>query len=475
MKIYHHLMSIVVFLFILFFPQTSYAYSLEELAELLCDNYDGVSCDFGSHEGIYKFGSHHLVHKGNGKIRSEAAYCLIRDGDGATADATVGDEGEWNHFGTQSRLHVTYAGVNEDGEYRAEGQRLLDLVLLGHTLYGAEVQDLLANFPIETEKVKNKTCKKWLQVGGKKMCGQWSPTLKSRKGYYLELDTNFYAWDIDIDEVAGDLSALFGGPPMPEGLEIALGQDVSFEYYGTTELSGNDLILDDGIIPSIAYSGNIWEWGHDPDDDEVTSYLDIEVPVLDVEFASLTLFFDVHGNGYYALEEGPWVSDPDSGQLDTPLDYNEMTTSTYLAAETDVGFTIEACLDFIFDTWCGDFEVPILDESEQRDPLNRITYTSWGVPKNSLWASGDASDDNRAVTDEINTCLYAETVVQDPEEPAGPSDWVEFVEAVAQTAADHYSPCYVIEPQNTVVAQAPSFKLCDDGGHVFEATTFFSR
>lgn len=459
---------------VLFFPQQSGAISLEELAETFCDYYDGVDCSFDEDHAIYKFGPHHAIYGGSGKIRSQSAYCLIRDGNGQMADATFGEADTWKHFGAQSRFHITYAGKDSTDLYRAEGQRVLDLILLGHTLEGAEVQDLLTNFPVEKEKSKRGPCKKWMQVGKKKICTQFDTSLSLRSGYYMPLDTHFYNWEIDVDEVLSDLSQIFGGPSIPDGFEMGLGQDVPFEYYGTTELDGTDLILNDGMIPSLAYSGNIWEWGRKPDEETATSYLNIEFPAATVRFASLTLLFDLELNGYYALEEGPIVNDPDTGQLDNPPDYDEKTTSTHLAGGTKVNFTLEACLDFgWFGTWCGDFNIVDADKIEKKDPLNIIAYSARGVPSHVLWANGQEAEGARDTHDQINACMNAEPLIQEPEEPATPADWLTFLTGVAQTADEHYEPCSITQPSNTVNYTEPGFKLCDSEGTVFETTDGF--
>lgn len=447
----------------------AFAWTAEELAETFCDYYDGVGCHFEDRHATYKFGPYSALHHGNGKIRSEAAYCLLRDGNGQAVNATLGED--WYRFGTEERLHITYAGQAPTGFYRAEGQRIMDLVLFGHTLHGAEVQDYLADFPTELERPKKPACLQWTQIGKKKWCVRYAPALSLRTGYYMTLDTFAYGWDVDVDEVVRDLSAVFGGPPIPDELQLSLGQEVPFVYYGTTELGGNELILDDGLIPAAAFSGNEWAWGLPPDAvDPSSAHLSADLPIVSVKFASLMLYLDVTLNNEYQLREGPFITDPDTGLMDNPPNPEALTTSTHLAAESDLDLVLEACLDFgWFGEWCSDFAIVDAEHIAQADPLNIITYTPRGTPLSVQWADGVTAAGTRDAADHLNACLFAAPVIDEPEEMAAPGDWVEFLNDVAASVDEHFEPCFIVEPVNTVQFQEPSFKLCDDAGHVYEA------
>jgi hypothetical protein len=451
------------------------AWTVEELAETFCDYYDGVSCNFEEIEGAYKFGPHSLLTGGNGKLRAEAAYCLLRDGDGEKADGTLGED--WYQFGAVSRVHVTHAGRDPATLLRLDSQHMTDLVLFGKTLTGVGSQELLTTFPIEAATPQKKGCKKWAQVGSQKVCAQYQPVWSDRRGYYMTLKTEAYGWEIDLDEVAGDLSTLFGGPPLPEGLEVALGQDVPFEYYGTTALGGTDLILNDGQIPSIAYSGNLWEWGVSPAaGDRDSLYLTIELPIVSTQFASLTLDGGILLDSYYALEEGPFYGDPDAGITDTPPPIDELTTSTHLEAGTDIELTLAACIDFgWFGEWCGDFLIVDLEDVAERDPLNQIAYTPRGQPLSSQWSDGTDSVAAGDVYEEITSCLNAATIEQESQETASPADWSQFFTDVGEEVDEHYGPCQITEPQNTVTIVEPSFKICDDRGNVYEPLGGFTK
>lgn len=452
------------------------AWTAEELAELFCEYYDGVGCHFEDHHATYKFGPYSAVHKGNGKIRSAAAYCLLRDGDGSVVDATLGGAEDWYQFGAQERLHLTYAGKDPSNVYRVDGQRVMDLVLFGHTLTGVEIQDYAANFPTEKARPQKPACLKWTQVGAKKMCTTFAPALALRTGYYMTLDTFTYGWNVDVDEVIRDLSNLFGGPPLPDELQVSIGQEVPFIYYGTTELGGDDLILDDGLIPATAASGNEWGWGLPPDAvDPSSAHVSAELPIASLKFASLMLYATITLNDKYALREGPFITDPDTGQMDNPPTPEELTTSTHLAAETDIEVILEACVDFWLDEWCGDFAIVDVEDIAHEDPLNIITYSPRGNPRSVQWADGVASNDARDAIDHLNACLSAPAMIDEPEEMASPSDWVEFLGEVGASVEEHYEPCFLVEPVSSVASMQPSFKLCDSAGRVYDAIGGFTK
>lgn len=456
-------------------PQPAHSsWTVEEAAEALCDNYDGIDCDFSEYHGDTKFGSTHAVQGGNGKIRSESAYCLIRDGNEQTADATVGGDEDWYQFGVKSRFHVTYAGKDSNGLYHAEGQRLLDLVLFGESLASIEVQDLQSAFPTEKEKARGGSCKKWLQVGKKKMCSQYgTPSLSLRTGYYMNLDTHEYSWMVDVDEVARDLFRV----EYPD-LEVGLGQNVFFDYSGQTLLSGNELILNDGIVPLTAPMGNAWEWGIDPDYDPATTWVNAELPIVDFGIAEVTLEFNLDFHGYYALDEAPLGEggdlvggDPDQGQGNIGFPANaDLATSTYLSGGMGIEVIAHACLDFgWFGEECADFEIVDVSEGEEREPMNEVVYTPQGAPLTARWANGDEADTATEVSGQIEACLAAPEIVQEPEEMADPADWVVFAGQVAEAFADHYEVCYIYTPPSPQVSyDEPSFKLCDDEGRVYE-------
>lgn len=474
-KIFHGviLWGVLILVFLLH-PMTARSLSVEELAEMYCEYNDGVDCNFSLYHGSYTFGSHHVTQGGSGKIRSDGAYCLIRDGNGQIADATFGED--WYEFGTKSYLHLTHAGQDDTGGHRANGQRVVDLVVFGVPLRGAEVQDFYSTFPTEKQKGKSGLCKKWLKLGNTKMCTEWRPGVPSmRTGYYFDLDTHEYNWKVDIDAIAKEYFDV-----EVAGLEFALEQNVPFDYSGTTLLDEAAFDLNDGVIPLTANTRNAWQWGTEAEYDPATSSLNLEIPVYSQSVASLRLFFGLTLHGYYALEEAPFdpngepsvLGDPDYGQGGVMVTGNEnQATMTHLEGGTGVEIIAKVCLDFgWFGTWCGDFVLVDAENMEERTPMNQIVYTPRGMPIYAEWSGGSTVDEAADINSQIETCLSAETISADPIEPASPADWVNFAGAVADEAAEHLTPCFVVAPNNTVEYTAPSFKLCDDEGRVYEAT-----
>lgn len=467
-------LSFTILMTMLFLPFMAHATSARELAELLCEYYDGLDCQFEEHASSYKFGSWHEWEGGTGKIRSQAAYCLIRDGDGAIASGTFGNEDDWYQFGAESRLHLVHAGKNSSDFYEADTQRLLDLVIFGHRLENIEVQNLATDFPTEKEKSKSGKCKKWLKSGKAKLCTQYLPGQPSfRTAYYLNLATESYSWKLGIDEVLKDLFEV-----ELYGLEAEMGQNVPFAYSGTTELTAYENIMNDGVIPASAATDNLWTWGIHPDYGLESTGLKAEIPVASFTPGEAKLVLDFDMNGFHALREGNSASTSETPVINPEQEYpgsnsqnSNVATATYLAAGTELSLIAKVCLDFgWFGSWCGNFEIVKFDAMESHDPLNVVTYSTTGTPLSLMWADGTVSNGANAVASQINTCLSAPAIDQSPEEMSSPEDIAEFLSDVAQAFDEHYEVCDVFTPPSPQLSyDQPSFKLCDDDGRTYEA------
>lgn len=460
-------------------PATGFTWDLEEVAEEVCGVVEGVSCSFDDHEGTYKFGPYDPVAGGMGKVRSQAAYCLIRDGDGARADATIGQD--WYQFGASSRFHLTHAGQGSNGVYGASGQRLLDLVVFGHTLEGAELQNLATVFPRENERGVRYRCAKKMKLGKASVCTKLVPYV--RTGYYMTVDTHSYDWALDIDQILSEYFSV-----SYPGLEIQLGQHVPFLYGGSTELAGADLNLTDGVIPTIAGGMNAWAWGVLPveasDTDLATSAFSVQFPAFTLGVASVNLGLAVDLQGHYSLREsgdpenpGAYTAtpnDPDAAQVaDEGNSINSPeggVTSTHLRASAGIDFTATVCIDFgWFGTRCGDFEIFKDELLSDTDLVNMVGYEPDGDPLFLQWSGETTVVGTQAAQQGINACFSAPTIDQPAEEPASPQEMKAFTDAIQDTFVAQYTICQKnAPPPPTVAMEEPSFRLCNTLGEVLE-------
>lgn len=451
--------------------------SVEEAIETLCDAADGVSCSYEQHSGTYNFGTLSLAPGGTGRIRSQAAYCLIRDGKDATASGTFGDDDDWFQFGAQSRFHLTHAGKDPDGAYRAEGQRLLDLTVFGLTLPNIELQDLAARFPTEKLPGRPARCAKKAKIGKANVCIKFEPGQASpATNYYMTLDTEAYAWELNIATILKENFDV----EFP-GFQMTLGQDAKFAYLGVTELSGSDLNVNDGLIPGAAGGPNVWEWGVDPQYDPATSRLDVSVPVTTTGAVRASLLLGLHLHGHYTLEESidvnnPWgysAYDPDgtyTGGYSASGSAPGGVTSTHLAGSTDLTLGAEVCVDFgWFGVQCGKFRILHFNETGRREPINYVSYEANGNPLYLQWADGSNFTGAAAVHDAIlTTCLNGPTIDQPKASLTDPNDIKDFMAAAGAVFEEHYHVCNQNNPPPAAVAQEdPMFHLCDDRGNVY--------
>lgn len=465
------ILTTVLFILTLLIPVVGFAITPEGVIEEICDAVDVADCSFDDYSALYNFGKTTLT-GGAGKIRSNAAYCLIRDGQDAVADGTFGEEGDWTHFGTKSKFHLTYAGKDSDNIYRASGQRLLTFVLFDHELPNLEIQDLSARFPNEKKYTVKSSCKK---KGKFKNTCVGSMAI-AETNYYLDLDTESYSWELDLATI---LSEVFG-LNWP-GLELTVGQDVAFNYAGVTVLSGADTDLNNGIFPALAGAPNSWEWGLDPDYDQPTTYLNAKFPVASAWAAQINLLLELGLNGFYKLLEGNNATgSPDFSAADPDGFYGGTSgtstteaglTMTELAAKFGIEFVAQVCIDFRwFGTYCGEFPIIDFASVEDLEPLNFVTYEANGSPLYLQWADGTSATGADAVHAEITECLSAETIVNPPEEMADPTDIVDFLRDVGGSFVDHFHVCEKNSPPAPTVSYTdPTFKLCDNEGHVYEA------
>lgn len=474
---------IILFVFLTTSTMPSFAYwNAEEAAEKICSASDVVDCGFDDSEAIYYLGSHSPLEGGTGKIRAQAAYCLIRDDRDAVVDASFGDSDDWYQFGAKSRFHLTHAGKNSQGVYSAKGQRLLDVIIFGHALENFEAQELSALFPMEEKSVPKPKCRKKIKVGNKFTCSQYEPTLSAGKGYYLNLKTESYYWEFDFAAILDEVFDI-----QWDGFAMTFGQNALFQYGGFSQLSGTALNLTDGVLPGINSNLNSWEWGVDPSYDPDTTYLDVKIPVASAWATSVNILIDIGLHGFYQIlegnsSEGPQdfsASDPDGYQTSassTDGSVSGGTTSTNLASGTDINVAVQVCINFgWFGTQCGDFQIlpnPLIDSevSEALDPINYVSYEANGNPLALQWQNGNTYTGMANVNTAIEACLAAPTIHQAPEEMATPTDITGFMHDVGASFDEHFFICEKNEPNAAAVAwDDPEFKLCDDLGHVYEA------
>lgn len=435
------------------------AFSIEEI----CDEFQswGLPCSYMAYHEVYKYGPLDPMKGGMGKIRANAAYCLIRDGDQASASAYKSVAGLQS--GVKSRLNITYAGKQFSQVYKVSAQRILDITVLGATLKGAEVQNLDAKFPEETEGKWSQKCETT-----KKQASSWGGGFTKcvpfkRVGHYLELDTESHSLDVDISKA---------------GFDFEFKRDWAYLFAGTTKL--NNPNLTDGVIPDSAGNSNSWEWGHRPgfDSEPATTFVKLGFPKVRVSGTfSFKLTIELGPlKGFYRLAESPdpenpgtyasW--DPDAGMISDSQSVAGGATNTDLASGGDMKVKVKACVDVGWlGTWCANFTIINLAGKQNLGLLgmNHISYDAKGVPLKAKWRSDGIVENAEQIKTQIQSCLTGPVISHNPEEAANTDDWTNFANDVSDSFGENFHPCQVQAPDDDV--GVPSFKLCDNAGNVY--------
>lgn len=441
-------------------PVTAMAFSIEEI----CDEFQswGLPCSYQAYHDVHKYGPFDPVKGGMGKIRADAAYCLIRDGDQAAAPALKNFAGLPS--GVTSRLNVIYAGKQPNQIYKAAAQRLLDLTVLGVTLKSAEVQNLDAEFPVEVEGKWSQKCEPVKKSSAGWGFGTGKCVPYKRSGHYLDLETESHSLDVDISKA---------------GFNFEFLRNWDFLFAGTTKL--NNPNLSDGVIPDSAGNSNSWEWGHRPDfeSEPPTTFVKLGFPKIRVSGTfSFKITLEIGPlKGFYRLAESPdpenpgsfTALDPDGGQVTDSQSVAGGATNTDLASGADIKVKVKACVDAGWlGTWCANFTIVNLAGKKNLNLLgmNHISYDSKGKPITAKWKTGSLVENPEQIKIQVQNCLTGPIISHNPEEAANTDDWVNFGNEVSDSFGDHYHPCNIQIPDDDV--GIPSFKLCDNAGNVYE-------